>query len=384
MESGPAKNLRKTPGRRATQAEKNLSSPNHSAADKSFSEKYSSGHKNSAKKKKKKRRSTGKKKIVNNDPEKQLKLRNYLHRKDIVDFHDLPVTLRIKKLEEGYLSEPDAITRKDEVKKNLLLLFQQSEKEEKKVDSQETRVITKTQSLSSIDRVGILTTHRKDETARVNAQDSNEQLQATNVLTGNNTSEIGNRHGTNIDNDVIQENLYPIDITTNGKQLETQMPNITIVKEKWHEDKAADNTIGCESMDTVQTSPFDCLAEECNLHVGQLRETVFDPDINKQWKQYISSNFATTTTTTQTTASTTLTNTFSTFATPQQLQLQQMQSINSATMYQPTNANGAATNDISSLYQLMTQVSADVKAGNSNVNQLRTEVNTLRTEVNEK
>ena len=110
LDSGPAANLRKTPGRLASQSEKKV--------------------KSSGKKQRKQNpRKSGKVRDNIECSVKQTKITDYGTTQSDTGsaFFDLSVQKRIKKLEEGYLMDPDTELWCDQVKRNLTAIFNEEQ-----------------------------------------------------------------------------------------------------------------------------------------------------------------------------------------------------------------------------------------------------------------
>ena len=139
---GPSTNLRKTPGRLASQGEQKWPNESPESHQKKRKKKKRSSSKKQKKENKEGRNNLdtkvdSKKELQTAKPAKLTLLDKFLKRADTekrkpcsegIDYFKLPISVRIRKLEEGYITDPEIEFRKGTVQRNLCEEFEKCKK----------------------------------------------------------------------------------------------------------------------------------------------------------------------------------------------------------------------------------------------------------------
>ena len=305
MEHGPAMNLRKTPGQLASQMERKETL--------SLEEKYTSPNAQSARKKRKKKRSSGKAgKYGKKADLTQPSVSGYVNKhekqndneQDVNDlklgpvFCSLPVYQRIKVFEKGYHSEPDIETRKKEVKKRLIKLFEKPASDYASVP----RRVKKCSSLGNVAKTGEqCTTENRNNALPV---DTRNNFLLYQVPIGNISS-------------VIKACHTPVATLINSLHCGD---NCTKEKNASVKDQGYNNREVHEDQTQTAGVTQDCNQLPDQLHHQSQQSTLFS--INRRDMQMVTNTTVTTTSVTMATPATTATLT-SVFSTSTQLEQQQ-------------------------------------------------------------
>ena len=329
-----------------------------------------------------------------------------------VEYFKLPVQLRIKKLEEGYITDPEVTLRRGTIRKNLHCEFDavaickrvNSASDINDMIIGDTKLVSQSKSIVNSDVVNLNTDVFDTGITTYNDYQIGTNIMPTvqtNVTTNSPDPEVhlrlpvvNNSCNTGTTTQTLHNTPQPYSEEVDNRSYEvtdvwTGFSNPTLFP--------------VTAVQTPALSPFHCLAEDCNLHVGELSANATSKDTDARWKEYIKrypkvSNTTTTVTATTTTASASMTTftsyTDTSYSTVQQLQQQAQQQtlVHQGLPYSTTQhhhlyqtqplqqpvlgmaAKGNVTNSNEGIYEMLKNISQQVAEGNRETAELHREV----------